>query len=181
MVDGDSASLAETCAILSSLAGLPLRQDIAVTGSVNQKGEVQPVGGVNDKVDGFHDVCSVGGFTGNQGVIVPARNVVQLMLREDVVQSVKDGKFRVYEVNSIDEAIEVLTGVAAGAPGADGTYPEGTVHYLVSKKLDFDDLAGFVGGAPDTFLEALPFLGIGVHQGRRHVELRQTDPGRRMP
>lgn len=136
MVDGDSASLAETCAILSSLAGLPLRQDIAITGSVNQKGEVQPVGGVNDKVEGFHDVCAVAGFTGSQGVIVPARSVMQLMLREDVLQSVRDGKFGVYEVNSIDEAIEVLTGVAAGVPGADGTYPEGTVHYLVSKKLD---------------------------------------------
>jgi predicted ATP-dependent protease len=134
-IEGDSASLAETCAILSSLAELPIRQDLAITGSVNQKGEVQPIGGVNHKIEGFHDVCRTVGFTGEQGVVMPARNVKNLMLREDVRESVREGRFHVYSVNTVDDAIEVLTGAPAGERGADGAYPEGSVHYLVSKKL----------------------------------------------
>jgi predicted ATP-dependent protease len=134
-IDGDSASLAEACAILSSLADVPIRQDLAITGSINQKGEVQPIGGVNVKVEGFHDLCRVAGFNGSQGVIVPARNVKNLMLREDVVKSVAEDKFHVYQVSSVDEALELLTGVPSGERGKDGSYPDGTVHNLIDKKL----------------------------------------------
>jgi lon-related putative ATP-dependent protease len=134
-VEGDSASLAETCAILSALADIPIRQDVAITGSVNQKGEVQPIGGGVYKLEGFHDVCKAIGFSGTQGAIVPALNVHNLMLREDVVASVREGRFTVYEVKTVDEAIEVLTGVSAGERGTDGKYPEGTVHCAVEKKL----------------------------------------------
>lgn len=135
VIDGDSASLAETCAILSSLADIPIRQDLAITGSINQKGEVQPIGGVNVKVEGFHDLCRATRFTGSQGVILPARNVKNLMLREDVVQSVTDGKFHVFEVNSVDDALELLTGIAPGERSEDGGYPRGTVHNLIDRKL----------------------------------------------
>jgi predicted ATP-dependent protease len=134
-IDGDSASLAETCAILSSLADITIRQDLAITGSINQKGEVQPIGGINVKVEGFHDLCRAAGFTGSQGVILPARNIKNLMLREDVVQSVADGKFHVYQVSSVDEALELLTGVPSGERAEDGSYPEGAVHNLIDKKL----------------------------------------------
>jgi ATP-dependent Lon protease len=134
-IDGDSASLAETCAILSSLADVPIRQDLAITGSINQKGEVQPIGGVNVKVEGHHDLCRATGFTGSQGVILPARNVQNLMLREDVVHSVAEGKFHIYQVDSVDEALELLTGLSAGERAKDGTYPEGSMHNLIDKKL----------------------------------------------
>ena len=135
-IDGDSASLAETCAILSSLAGLPIRQDLAITGSVNQKGEVQAIGGANYKIEGFFEVCKALGFTGQQGVVLPASNVQNLMLREDVVQAVRDGRFHIYEVSSVDEALEVLTGIGAGDRQPDGTYPEGSVHQLIVEKLE---------------------------------------------
>jgi predicted ATP-dependent protease len=134
-VDGDSASLAELCAVLSSLADAPIRQDLAVTGSVNQKGEVQPIGGVNQKIEGFHDLCRVIGFTGEQGVSIPARNRQNLMLRPDVLESVREGKFHVYAVNSVDEAVELLTGEPAGERQADGTYPEGTINARVDARL----------------------------------------------
>lgn len=134
-VDGDSASSTEIYSILSSLSGLPIRQDMAVTGSVNQKGEVQAIGGVNYKVEGFYDCCKVRGLTGKQGVMIPASNVQDLMLRKDVVEAVAAGKFHVYSVRTIDQGIEILTGVAAGAPDQDGNYPEGTVHHLVHKRL----------------------------------------------
>ncbi|MEK7248534.1 MAG: ATP-binding protein [Chloroflexota bacterium] len=134
-IDGDSASCAETCAILSALAEAPIRQDLAITGSVNQKGEVQAIGGANSKIEGFFDVCKAIGFTGQQGVILPAANVQNLMLREDVVQAVRDGQFHIYEVSSVDEALEVLTGVAAGEKQDDGTYPEGSLHARVLAKL----------------------------------------------
>jgi predicted ATP-dependent protease len=134
-VEGDSASLAELCAILSSLADAPLRQDLAMTGSVNQKGEVQPIGGVNQKVEGFHDVCRAIGFSGQQGVIIPSRNRHNLMLREDVVESVRQGQFQVYSVDSVDEAMELLTGLPAGERGPDGTFPEGTVNARVDARL----------------------------------------------
>ncbi|MBW1801027.1 MAG: AAA family ATPase [Deltaproteobacteria bacterium] len=134
-VDGDSASSTEIYALLSSLSGLPLKQYIAVTGSVNQKGEVQPIGGVNHKIEGFYDCCKHEGLTGHQGVMIPESNVKDLMLRKDVVEAVQEGKFYVYAVKTIDEGIEILTGKKAGAQKADGTYPRGTVNDLVNQKL----------------------------------------------
>jgi lon-related putative ATP-dependent protease len=135
-VDGDSASSTEVYAILSSLSRLPLRQDIAVTGSINQKGEIQPIGGVNEKIEGFFDVCRAKGLSGTQGVIIPYENVQNLMLREDVVDAVSQGKFHIYPIKSVDEGIEILTGVEAGAPREDGTYEENTVNNLVDKELE---------------------------------------------
>jgi lon-related putative ATP-dependent protease len=134
-VDGDSASSTEVYAILSSLAELPLRQDIAVTGSVNQNGEVQPIGGVNQKIEGFFEVCRSRGLTGKQGVMVPHQNVGDLMLRKDVVEAVAAGKFHIYPVQTIDQGIEILTGVSAGEVGPNGSYPQGTVNDLVNQKL----------------------------------------------
>ena len=134
-IEGDSASSTELYTILSSLSDLPIKQGVAITGSVNQKGEIQPIGGVNQKVEGFYDVCRVMGITGEQGAIVPHRNVKNLMLREDVVEAVKQGKFHIYAVKSIDEGIEVLTGVPAGDREPDGSYPEGTINCLVDNRL----------------------------------------------
>ena len=135
-VEGDSASSTELYAILSSLSELPIRQGIAITGSVNQKGEIQPIGGVNQKVEGFFDICRVVGMTGDQGVIVPHQNVKNLMLRDDVVDAVKEGKFHIYSVKTIDQGIEILTGVSAGERDpTDGAYPKSTVNYLVDTRL----------------------------------------------
>ncbi|OGD21864.1 MAG: ATP-dependent protease [Candidatus Aminicenantes bacterium RBG_16_63_16] len=134
-VEGDSASSTEVYAILSSLSKLPLRQDIAVTGSVNQKGEIQPIGGVNEKIEGFFDVCRAQGLTGAQGVIIPHQNIQNLMLRPDVVAAVARGQFHIYPVKSVDKGIEILTGFEAGAAGEDGTFEEGTVHALVDQEL----------------------------------------------
>jgi len=135
-VDGDSASSTEVYAVLSSLSGLPLRQDLAVTGSVNQKGEIQPIGGVNEKIEGFYSVCKAQGLTGTQGVLIPHQNVKDLMLKNEVVEAVKQGKFHIYPIQAIDQGIEVLTGVKAGERKPDGTYPEGTVNFLVDKQLN---------------------------------------------
>jgi lon-related putative ATP-dependent protease len=134
-VDGDSASSTELYAILSALSGLPIRQTLAVTGSVNQKGEVQAIGGVNEKLEGFFEVCKAKGLTGEQGAMIPASNVDNLMLKEEMVEAAKAGKFRIYPVKTIDEGIEVLTGVPAGERREDGTFEEGTVNYLVDKRL----------------------------------------------
>lgn len=134
-VEGDSASSAELYALLSRLADLPVKQGIAVTGSVNQKGQVQAIGGVNQKVEGFFDVCRAKGLTGNQGVMIPASNVNNLMLREDVVEAVREGMFHVYSVGTIDEGIELLTGVNAGAQLPDGSFEEGSVNQRVYLKL----------------------------------------------
>ena len=134
-VEGDSASSTELYAILSALSGLPLKQSIAVTGSVNQKGEVQAIGGVNQKLEGFFEVCKAKGLTGDQGAMIPASNVQNLMLKEEMVEAAKAGKFTIYPVRTIDEGIEVLTGVKAGERRADGTFEEGTVNYLVDKRL----------------------------------------------
>lgn len=140
-VDGDSASSTELYALLSSLAGVPLKQNIAVTGSVNQKGEIQPVGGITRKIEGFFASCKLKGLTGEQGVMIPRRNVVNLMLEEEVVRAVKEGKFHIYAVDTVDEGIEILTGIPAGERGEDGRYPEGTINYLVQKKLEmYNDL-----------------------------------------
>ncbi|MYM55972.1 Lon protease family protein [Thalassovita mangrovi] len=134
-VDGDSASSAELYALLSALSGLPIKQGIAVTGSVNQNGEVQAIGGVNEKIEGFFETCAARGLTGDQGVMIPKSNVEHLMLRDDVVQAVEDGKFRVIPVASIDEGIEVLTGTPAGSRAADGAFPEGSVNARVEATL----------------------------------------------
>lgn len=134
-VEGDSASSTELYALLSRLSGLPTTQATAVTGSVNQRGEVQPIGGVTKKVEGFYDVCRVKALTGEQGVIIPEQNVKNLMLREDVVEAVREGMFHVYPVSTIDEGIAILTGREAGRRQEDGTYPEGTINYLVDAQL----------------------------------------------
>jgi predicted ATP-dependent protease len=148
-VDGDSASSTELYAIASSLSGLPLRQDIAVTGSVNQRGEIQPIGGVNQKVEGMFDVCrAAAGLTGTQGVVIPHQNVKNLMLRDDVVEAIREGMFHIYAVKTIDEGLEVLTGVPAGEVDDTGAYPEGTVNYLVAKRLGElnDSMRGYLQG-----------------------------------
>ncbi|RPI49568.1 MAG: ATP-dependent protease, partial [Deltaproteobacteria bacterium] len=134
-VDGDSASSTEIYALLSSLSGVPIRQYIAVTGSVNQNGGVQAIGGVNQKIEGFYHCCLATKLTGKQGVIIPESNLKDLMLRKDVLQAVKEGKFHIYAVRTIDEGIEILTGKKAGTRKADGTYPRGTINALVDAKL----------------------------------------------
>ena len=134
-IDGDSASSTELYAIMSSLSGLPLKQNIAVTGSVNQKGEIQPIGGVNQKVEGMFDVCRIAGLTGDQAVMVPHQNLRNLMLRSDVVEAIKEGRFHIYSVKTIDEGLEILTRCPAGKRGPDGAFPEGTVNRLVEDRL----------------------------------------------
>jgi lon-related putative ATP-dependent protease len=134
-VDGDSASSAELYALLSALSDVPLRQCFAVTGSVDQHGDVQAIGGVNEKIEGFFDVCAARGLGGEHGVLVPRTNVKHLMLRKDVVDAVRAGKFRIFAVSTIDEGIEILTGVPAGARGADGKFPEGTINRKVEDRL----------------------------------------------
>lgn len=139
-IEGDSASSAEIYALLSALSGLPLEQGIAVTGSVNQVGEIQPVGGINEKIEGFHDACAgmaggPGALPGHQGVIMPRANVGDLMLRRDVVDSCRLGRFHVWAIASIDEGLEILTGLPAGSPGAKGRYAKGTVHCAVLERL----------------------------------------------
>jgi ATP-dependent Lon protease len=134
-VDGDSASSTEVYALLSALTELPIRQDIAVTGSVNQQGDIQPIGGVNQKIEGFYDVCMLKGLTGTQGVMIPAANVEDLMLREDVVAAVAANKFHVLPVTTIEQGIEILTGVRAGARDGGGQFESGTVLALTNEKL----------------------------------------------
>lgn len=134
-IEGDSASSAELYALLSALSGCPIKQSLAVTGSVNQLGEVQPIGGVNEKIEGFFDVCSKRGLDGSQGVIIPASNSKHLMLRSDVCEAVKEGKFSVYTVETIDDGIEVLTGVPAGQRDADGKFPKDSINERVEAKL----------------------------------------------
>lgn len=134
-VEGDSASSAELYALLSAIAQVPLRQTFAVTGSVNQSGEVQPIGGVNEKVEGFFDLCRARGLSGDQGVLIPRANVKHLMLRQDVVDAAAAGQFKVYPVTTIDEGIALLTGIEAGVPDEEGEYPEGTVNRMVADRL----------------------------------------------
>jgi lon-related putative ATP-dependent protease len=134
-VEGDSASSSELYALLSAIAQVPLAQSIAVTGSVNQHGEVQPVGGINEKIEGFFDVCRARGLTGAHGVLIPAANVRNLMLRRDVVDAVRDGKFHVWAVRTIDEGVELLAGIAAGERGRDGSFPPGSVNRRVEDRL----------------------------------------------
>ncbi len=134
-VDGDSASSTELYALLSALSRVPLRQDVAVTGSVNQKGEIQAIGGVNEKIEGFYDTCRAFGLTGRQGVLIPESNVKDLMLRKDVVAAVAEDRFRIYTAATVEEGIEVLTGVEAGSPNEEGEYQGDTLFALVSKRL----------------------------------------------
>jgi predicted ATP-dependent protease len=134
-VEGDSASSAELYALMSALAGVALRQDLSVTGSVNQHGEIQAIGGVNEKIEGFFDTCRARGLTGNQGVLIPQANVQHLMLRRDVVDACAQGKFAIYPITRIDEGIALLTGLAAGERGIDGAYPAGSVNRLIEDRL----------------------------------------------
>lgn len=134
-VDGDSASSTEAYALLSSLSGIPINQSIAVTGSVNQKGMIQPIGGVNEKIEGFFQICKMRGLNGTHGVIIPIQNVKNLNLSDEVIEAVKQGKFHVYAVNTIDEGIEILTGVPAGKKDKNNLFPAGTVNYLAYEKL----------------------------------------------
>lgn len=134
-VEGDSASMAELCAILSALANAPIRQGIAITGSVNQNGEAQAIGGVNEKIEGFFDVCRAAGLTGDQGVIIPASNVKHLMLRQDVVDAAAAGRFRITAVTSVDEALSALTGLEPGVRDAAGKYPAGSINQRVEAEL----------------------------------------------
>ena len=134
-VDGDSASSTELYAILSSLAGIPINQAIAVTGSVNQKGEIQPIGGVNDKIEGFFQICKMRGLDGTHGVMIPKQNIKNLNLSNEIVQAVKEGKFHIYAITTIEEGIEILTGVPAGTKDSEGHFPAGSVNYLAYEKL----------------------------------------------
>ena len=150
-VDGDSASSTELYALLSALSGLPLAQGIAVTGSVNQSGEVQAIGGATQKIEGFFDLCKARGLTGDQGVMLPKDNLVNLSLKDDVVEAVRKGQFHVYGVSTIDEGIEVLTQVPAGEPQQDGIYPDGTVHHSVEQRLqDMAEKSKSFGGGQRT-------------------------------
>ena len=134
-VDGDSASSTELYGLLSSLSEIPINQSIAVTGSVNQKGQIQPIGGVNEKIEGYFQVCKVRGLDGSHGVMIPIQNVDNLQLSDEIIQAVKDKKFHIYAVSTIEEGIEVLTGVPAGKKDKDGHFPAGTINYLVYEKL----------------------------------------------
>jgi predicted ATP-dependent protease len=149
-VEGDSASMAELCALLSALAEAPIKQSLAMTGSVNQHGQVQPIGGVNEKIEGFFDVCQARGLTGKQGVIIPASNVENLMLRQDVVETAEAGQFHIYPMQTVDQAMELLTGIPAGARDAEGDWPEDSINQRVEARLielaerqrDFADESG---------------------------------------
>ncbi len=147
IIDGDSASAAELYAILSSLSDVPIRQGIAVTGSVNQKGEIQPIGGVTIKIEGFFELCNARGLTGEQGVIIPYQNIRNLALNDDVIEAVRQGKFHIYAIKTVDEGVEILTGMKAGTRRSNGkgAYPAGTLNYLVYEKLRFfaSTVAGF--------------------------------------
>lgn len=134
-VDGDSASSTELYALLSSLSGIPINQSIAVTGSVNQKGQIQPIGGVNEKIEGFYQICKIRGFNGKHGVMIPIQNVKNLHLSDQIVESVKKKEFHIYAIDSIEDGIEILTGVPAGRKDKNGNFPAGTVNFHVYEKL----------------------------------------------
>src|SRR4030042_3746253 len=135
MVDGDSASGAELMALLSSLVQLPVFQGIAVTGSVSQKGEIQPIGGVNEKIEGFFEVCREKGLTGKQGVMIPEANVKDLMLKSKVVEAVRKGQFHVFPSSHIEQGLEILTGKKAGKKKKDGFYPKNSINFQIESRL----------------------------------------------
>jgi predicted ATP-dependent protease len=158
-VEGDSASSAELYALLSALAEVPLNQSIAVTGSVNQHGEIQAIGAVNEKIEGFFDVCKMKGLIGEHGVLIPAANRPQLMLRQEVVDAVTHGKFHVYAVETIDEGINILTGIPAGSRNEQGQFPEGSINYRVERRLtEFAEQA-------QAFHHGTPISSIGSNPG----------------
>jgi len=134
-IEGDSATCTEVYALYSALTDVPLNQGFAVTGSMNQAGEVQPIGGVNEKIEGFFEICRAKGLTGAQGVIIPRRNVRHLMLKKEVVEAVREGRFAIYPIDHMDDGLEILTGMEAGVRGEDGSYPEGTLNFLAEKRL----------------------------------------------
>jgi predicted ATP-dependent protease len=134
-VEGDSASAAELLALLSAIAEIPLRQDRAITGSVNQHGQLQAIGGVNEKIEGFYAACVAKGLSGEGGVIIPKSNAHNLMLSEELIKIVEDGRFHIWAIETVDEAIDLLTGIKAGVLGADQTYPEGTFNRAVADRL----------------------------------------------
>jgi predicted ATP-dependent protease len=149
-VEGDSATVAETCALLSAVAGVPLRQDVAVTGSMNQHGRVQAIGGANEKVEGFYDICASRGLTGTQGVLLPADNVRNLMLRADVVEAVAAGRFHVWAMEHVDDALALLSGLDAGSPGDDGHFPPESFNGRVNAQLArFSDAAARLARGTD--------------------------------
>jgi predicted ATP-dependent protease len=135
-IEGDSASLSELFALLSALSGRPIRQELAVTGSIDQQGSIQPVGGINDKIEAFFDLCAAKGLTGTQGVLIPHANRDALMLRQDVIAAIEAGRFHVYEVTTVEEGVELVTGSPAGFADADGRYPPGTVFHAVDRRLE---------------------------------------------
>jgi len=163
-VDGDSASSAELYALISALADVPIRQGLAVTGSVNQFGEVQAIGGVNEKIEGFFDICKAQGLDGRQGVLIPHANAQHLMLRPDVVEAVREGQFQIHAVATIDDGLEILTGVAAGEAGADGAYPDGTINARVLARLAAFAAAGraFAKTTDGAGMETGPGAGYGA-------------------
>jgi predicted ATP-dependent protease len=134
-VEGDSASSAELYALLSAIAEIPLKQTFAVTGSINQHGQIQSIGAVNEKIEGFFDICKFRGLTGEHAVLIPSSNVEHLMLKDEVVQAVADGKFHVYSVETVDQGIEMLTGMPAGEQDEHGNYPEQTINGRVQARL----------------------------------------------
>ena len=134
-VEGDSASVAELCALVSSLSGVPIKQNLAVTGSINQHGRIQVVGGINEKIEGFYNVCKTRGLDGSHGVIIPGDNVKHLMLQEEVVEAVQKGLFRVFAVQNIDEAVTIMTGKEAGQRDKDGSFPRDSVNAKVEEQL----------------------------------------------
>lgn len=136
MIEGDSATCAELYALLSSISGVPLKQSFAITGSMDQNGEVQPIGGVNEKIEGFFGLCKLRGLDGSHGVIIPRRNVKNLMLKQEVIDAVREGRFSIHAIDMMEEGLEILTGMPAGVLQEDGTYPEGTVNHLVMKRFD---------------------------------------------
>jgi predicted ATP-dependent protease len=149
-VEGDSASCAELYALLSALAEVPIAQSLAITGSVNQHGEVQPIGGVNEKIEGFFDVCVQRGLTGKQGVLIPQANVQHLMLRHDVVDACRQGRFHIYPVTDVDQGIELLTGVPAGTRDSEGRFAEGSINARVEQRLlILAELARLFGTPPE--------------------------------
>jgi predicted ATP-dependent protease len=135
MIEGDSATCAEMYALLSSIAGIPLKQSFAVTGSMDQNGEVQPIGGVNEKIEGFFELCNARGLDGSHGVIIPRKNMINLMLKQEVIDAVEKEMFRIYAIEKMEEGLEILTGMEIGELSAEGKYPEGTINYLVEKRL----------------------------------------------
>ncbi len=134
-IEGDSATCAEVYTLLSSIAGVPLKQSFAITGSMNQHGEVQPIGGVNEKIEGFYEVCKLSKLNGQHGVIIPRRNIINLMLKQEVIDAVVKGKFNIYSIDNVEDGIEILTGMKPGELKSDGTYPKGTFNHLVAQKL----------------------------------------------